>query len=160
MQYYRSHRAVLLVVYALLCSCTSMSGLQTRDAVCSLDNVWEAALDAVKNRSVTVKDKDRGRIETAWLEIPMPRRTIGASQEELQNSKDRSRLILTVKRLDVEHVIRDIIRVFYVEERQRWSFQPGSRLFGWAETVPSEDVRRDVRSRLDAALKEHGCPLT
>ena len=68
MQYYGSHRTVLLVAYALLCSCTSMSGVHTRDAVCSLDNVWEAALDAVKNRSVTVKDKDRGRIETASLE--------------------------------------------------------------------------------------------
>jgi hypothetical protein len=137
-----------------------MSGVHTRDAVCSLDNVWEAALDAVKNRSVTVKDKDRGHIETAWLEIPMPGRVIGASQEEWQDNKDRSRLILTVNCLDVEHVIRDIIRVFYVEERQRWAVQPGSRLFGWAETGPSEDVLRDVRSRLDAALKEHGCPLT
>ena len=160
MQYYISHRTVLLVAYALLCSCTSMSGVHTRDAVCSLDNVWEAALDAVKNRSVTVKDKDRGRIETAWLEIPMPGRTISASQEELQDSKDRSRLILTVNRLDVEHVIRDIIRVFYVEERQRWAFQPDSRLFGWTETVPSEDMWRDLRSRLDAALKERGCSLT
>jgi hypothetical protein len=137
-----------------------MSGVHTRDAVCSLDNVWEAALDAVKNRSVTVMDKDRGRIETAWLEIPMPERTIGASQEELQDRKDRSRLILTVNRLDVEHVIRDIIRVFYVEERQRWAFQPDSRLFGWTETVPSKNMWRDVRSRLDAALKEHGCSLT
>jgi len=137
-----------------------MSGVHTWDAVCSLDNVWEAALDAVKNRSVTVKDKDRGRIETAWLEIPMPGRTGDASQEEVQDSKDRSRLILTVNRLDVEHVIQDIIRVFYVEERQRWAFQPDSRLFGWAETVPSEDMWRDVRSRLDAALKEHGCSIT
>ncbi|OAI46107.1 hypothetical protein AYO43_06890 [Nitrospira sp. SCGC AG-212-E16] len=159
-QYYSSHRAVLLVAYALLCGCTSMSGVHTRDAVCSIDNVWEAALDAVKNRSVTVKDKDRRRIETAWLEIPMPGRTVGASQEEVQDSKDRSRLILTVNRLDVEHVIRDIIRVFYVEERQRWAFQPDSRLFGWAETDPSEDMWRDVRSRLDAALKEHGCSIT
>ena len=160
MHYYSSHRAVLLGTCALLCSCTSMSGVHTRDAVCSLDNVWQAALDAVKNRSIIVKDKDRGRIETAWLEIPMPNRTIDASQEELQDSKDRSRLILTVNRLDVEHVIRDIIRVFYIEERQRWVFQPDSRNFHWAETVPSEDVWRDVRSRLDAALKEHGCSLT
>ena len=160
MQYYSSHRAVFLVAYALLCSCTSMSGVQTRDAVCPHDNVWEAALDAVKNRSVTVKDKDRGRIETAWLEIPMPGRTIGASQEELQDSKDRSRLILIVKPIAVAHVAYDVTRVTYVEERQRWTFQPGSRLFGWAETDPSEDVRRDVRSRLDAALKEHGCSLT
>jgi len=138
-----------------------LSGVHTRDALCSLDNVWEATLDAVKNRSVTVKDKDRRRIETAWLEILMPGQTVGASQqEELQDNKDRSRLILTVNRLDVEHVIQDIIRVFYVEERQRWGFQPGSGLFDWADTIPSEDMWRDLRSRLDAALKEHGCSLT
>ena len=160
MHYYSSHRAVLLVVSVLLCSCTSVSGVHTRDALCSLDNAWEAALDAMKNRSVTVKDKDRRRIETAWLEIPMPGRTSGASQEEVQDSKDRSRLILTLNRLDVEHVIQDIIRVFYVEERQRWAFQPDSRLFGWTKTVPSEDMWRDVRGRLDAALKAHGCPIT
>ena len=160
MQYYSSHRAVLLVAYALLCSCISMSGVQTRDAVCPRDNVWEAALDAVKDRSVTVKDREQGRIETAWLEIPMPGRTSGASQEELQDSKDRSRLILIVKPRYVANVAYDVTRVTYVEERQRWAFQPDSRLFGWAETVPSEVVRRDVRSRLDAALQEHGCSLT
>ena len=160
MLYYRSLRAVLLVAYALLCSCTAMSGVQTRDAVCPHDFVWEAALDAVNNRSVIVKDKSRGLIETAWLEIPMPGRTIGASQEELQDSKDRSRLILTVKRIDVAYVAYDVTRVIYVEKRQRWAFQPGSRLFDWAETVPSEDVLRDVRNRLDAALTKHGCSLT
>ena len=130
-----------------------MSGVHTRDALCPLDNVWEAALDAVK-------DKDRRRIETAWLEIPMPGQTTGASPEELQDSKDRSRLILTVNRLDVEHVIQDIIRVFDVEERQRWAFQPDSGRFDWAKTIPSEDMWRDTQSRLDAALKKHGCSIT
>ncbi len=90
----------------------------------------------------------------------MPGRTSGASQEEQQDNKDRSRLILTVNRLDVEHVIQDISRVFYVEERQRWAFLPGSGHFGWVDTAPSEDMWRDVRSRLDAGLKEHGCPIT
>ena len=160
MQYDSFHRAVLLVAYALLCGCTSMSGVHTRDALCSLDNAWEAAIDTVKDRSVTVKDKDRRRIETAWSEIPMPGRTTGASPEDLQDSKDRSRLILTVNRLDVEHVIQDIIRVFYVEERQRWAFQPNSGRFDWAKTIPSEDMWRDTRSRLDAALKKHGCSIT
>ena len=160
MHYYSSHRAVLLVVSVLLCSCTSMSGVHTRDALCSLDNAWEAALDAMKNRSVTVKDKDRRRIETAWLEIPMPGRTTGASPEDLQDSKDRSRLILTVNRLDVEHVIQDITRVFYVEERQRWAFHPDSGRFDWAKTTPSEEMWRDTRIRLDAALKKHGCSIT
>jgi hypothetical protein len=108
----------------------------------------------VKDRSVTLKDKSRGLIETAWLEIPMPGRTFGAIQREVADSKDRSRLILTIKRLD------DVTKVTYIEERQRWAFRGGSRLFGWAETDPSEEVMHDVQRRLDRRLKEHGCVVT
>lgn len=153
MRYYSPHCAVLLAACAFLCSCAAISGVQERYAVCTYDHAWDAALDAVKVRSVTVKDKDRGLIETAWLEIPMPGRTFGALQRELQDSKDRSRLILTVKRLN------DVTKVTYIEERQRWAFRGGSRLFGWADTDPSADVMNDVQSRLDAKLKEQGCSL-
>jgi len=122
--------------------------------VCLYDHAWDAALDAVKDRSVTLKDKSRGLIETAWLEIPMPGRSFGALQREVPDSKDRSRLILTIKRLD------DVTKVTYIEERQRWAFRGGSRLFGWAETDPSEEVMQDVQRRLDRKLKEHGCSFT
>ena len=60
-----------------------MGGMQERFAVCSYDHAWEAALDAVKDRSITRKDKDGGVIETGWLEIPMPGRTYGVLQREL-----------------------------------------------------------------------------
>jgi len=144
----------LIIVTVLLPACASTVGMQERYAVCGYDHAWNAALDTVKDRSVTVKDKDRGLIETAWLEIPMPGRTYGALQREVQGSRDRSRLILTVKRLD------DVTKIGFAEERQRWAFRGGSRLFGWAETEPSEDVRRDVQNRLEAKLKEHGCSFT
>jgi hypothetical protein len=123
-------------------------------AVCSYDYAWEAALDAVKDRSISTKDKDAGLIVTGWLEIPMPGRSYGILQRELADSKDRSRLTLTVKRLD------DVTKIGFAEERQRWAFRGGSRLFGWAETEPSEDVRRDLQNRLEVRLKEHGCSLT
>jgi hypothetical protein len=128
--------------------------MQQRFAVCSYDHAWEAALDAVKDRAITRKDKDGGIIETAWLEISMPGRTFGALQRELGDSKDRSRITLTVKRLD------DVTKISFIEERQRWAFRGGSRLFGWASTDPSEEVMRDVQRRLDSKLKEHGCSLT
>jgi len=154
MQFYSFHRAVLFIACALLCSCASLSGVQERYAVCLYDHAWDAALDAVKDRSLTLKDKSRGLIETAWLEIPMPGRTFGAIQREVADSKDRSRLILTIKRLD------DVTKVTYIEERQSWAFRGGSRLFGWAETDPSEEVMQDVQRRLDRKLKERGCSLT
>ncbi|MBI5317699.1 MAG: hypothetical protein HZB34_17200 [Nitrospirae bacterium] len=160
MWYHGSHSVILLVSCAILSSCASLSGVQERYAVCTYDHVWDAALDAVKDRSVTVKDKHRGLIETAWVEIPMPGRSFGVLRRDVPDSKDRSRLFLTVKRVDVEPATEEVIRVTYAEERQSWVFRGGSRLFGWAETDPSEEVRHDVQNRLNAKMKEHGCSLT
>jgi hypothetical protein len=143
----------LFLITGLLTACASTSGMQQRFAVCSYDHAWESALDAVKDRAINTNDKDAGLIVTGWLEIPMPGRTFGALQRDLANSKDRSRLTLTVKRLD------DVTKISFVEERQRWAFRGGSRLFGWADTDPSADVMNDVQRRLDAKLKEHGCSL-
>jgi hypothetical protein len=137
---------------ALLNACASMNPMQERFAVCSYDHAWEAALEAVKDRAIVTKDKEAGMIVTGWLEIPMPGRTYGALQRDME-SKDRSRITLTVKRLD------DVTKISFIEERQRWAFRGGSRLFGWAETDPSAEVMNDVQSRLDSKLKEQGCSL-
>jgi hypothetical protein len=138
----------------LVSACASMSGMQERFAVCSYDHAWEAALDAVKDRTIVTTDKEGGLIVTGWLEIPMPGRTFGALQRELGDSKDRSRITLTVRRID------DVTKISFAEERQRWAFRGGSRLFGWASTDPSEEVMNDVQSRLDTKLKERGCSPT
>lgn len=143
-----------VVTSILLSACATLSGGQERYAVCHYDHAWEAALDAVKDRSVTVKDKEKGLIETNWLEIPMPGRTFGALQRELGDSKDRSRIVLTVQRLS------DVTKVTFVEERQRWAFRGGSRMFGWASADPSPEVLTDIHTRLDTKLKEHGCTLS
>ncbi|MDP1947150.1 MAG: hypothetical protein Q8L77_06575 [Nitrospirota bacterium] len=147
-------RLSLFVMAGFLTACASMGDMQQRFAVCSYDHAWEAALEAVKDRAINTKDKDGGLIVTGWLEIPMPGRTFGALQRDVGDSKDRSRITLSVKRLD------DVTKISFVEERQRWAFRGGSRLFGWASTDPSDDVMRDIQSRLDTKLKEHGCSLT
>jgi len=144
----------IILLTGLLTACASTSGMQQRFAVCSYDHAWEAALEAVKDRPVTTKNKDAGLIETDWLEIPMPGQAFGILQRDLSDSKDRSRITLTVKRLD------DVTKISFLEVRQRWVFRGGSRLFGWASTDPSEDARQDIQRRLDSKLKEHGCSLT
>jgi len=144
----------LLIMAGILSACAFMSGMQERFAVCSYDHAWEAALQAVKDRAIDTKDKEAGIIVTGWLEISMQGRAFGVLQRDMAESKDRSRITLTVKRLD------DVTKISFVEERQRWVFRGGSRLFGWASTDPSEEVLQDVQSRLDSKLKEHGCSLT
>lgn len=146
--------SLLIMMTGFLAGCASTGGMQQRFAVCGYDHAWEAALDAVKDRAINTKDKEAGLIVTGWLEIPMPGRTFGALQRDVADSKDRSRITLTVKRLD------DVTKISFLEERQRWAFRGGSRLFGWASTDPSDDVMRDVQSRLDTKLKEHKCSLS
>ncbi len=147
------HRLSLLLILTLVAACASLGGMREQFAVCSYDHAWEAALDAVKDRAIAKQDKAAGVIDTAWLEIPMPGRTFGALQRDLGDSKDRSRISLTVKRLD------DVTKIGFIEERQRWAFRGGSRLFGWADTGSSTEVMTDVQTRLDTKLKEHGCSV-
>jgi hypothetical protein len=143
-----------LLLLGSLGGCASINGMQQRFAVCSYDHAWDAAMDAVKDRSTDTKDKEGGLIVTHWLEIPMPGRTYGIFRRDVADSKDRSRLTLKVKRLD------DVTRISFIEERQRWAFRGGSRLFGWAPTDPSEEIMREVQNRLDAKLQEYGCTVT
>lgn len=150
---YLRYLSIFLTILPLT-ACAPLSHMQQRFAVCSYEHAWEAALDAVKDRAITRKDKDGGIIETAWLEIPMPGRAFGVLQRDLPDSKDRSRITLTVKRLD------DVTKISFLEDRQQWVFRGGSRLFGWASTDPSEEVVHDVQRRLDTKLKERGCSLT
>ena len=138
----------------LLTACASTNGIQQRFSVCSYDFAWEAALAAVKDRPVTTTNKDTGIIETGWLEIPMPGRNFGALQRDLAEGKDRSRITLTVKRLE------DVTKISFVEVREQWMFRGGSRLFGWAPTDPSVEVLSDIQRRLNGKLKERGCLLT
>ena len=149
----RLHRLSFILLPTLLTACAAMGGMQERFAVCSYDLAWEAALDAVKDRAISRQDKTAGVIDTAWLEIPMPGRTFGAFQRDMGDSRDRSRISLTVKRLD------DVTKIGFIEERQRWAFRGGSRLFGWTDTEPSPEVMTDVQNRLNTKLKEHGCSV-
>ena len=143
-----------ILLTGLLTACASINGMQEQFAVCNYHHAWEAALQAVKDRAIDTKDKDAGLIVTDWLEVPMPGRTFGILQRDVPDGKDRSRITLTVKRLE------DVTKISVIEERQRWVFRGGSRLFGWASTDPSEEVMHDVQRRLDSKLKEHGCSLT
>jgi hypothetical protein len=145
----------ILLVGSVGGGCALMtSGMQERTTTCSYDHAWDAAIDAVKDRSTDTNDKEAGLIVTHWLEIPMPGRKYGAFRREIVDSKDRSRLTLRVKRTD------DTTRVFFIEERQSWVMRGGSRLFGWVPIDPSLEVMKDLQNRLDAKLQEHGCSAT
>jgi hypothetical protein len=121
--------------------------------VCSYDVLWDATVEALKDRPVALKDKTTGVIETGWTEVPVAR-AYGAFRRELADAKDRTKVVATVKRID------DVTKVSFAETRERWRFRGGSRLFGWDKAEPSEEDMARLMQLLTTKLKERGCTLT
>ena len=147
-------RTISLFVGIALAGCTSIPGMQDRYVVCSYEQAWDAALDAMKDRAITVRDKEKGVIETGWLELPTDPRHFGAFQREIKESRDRSKMVLLLKQ------IKDVTQISLTEDRERWAWRGGSRMFGWTPADPSEEAIAATMNRVNAKLKERGCSRT
>ena len=133
--------------------CASLSGSKDQFFVCSYDVVWSAALESVKDRPILVQDKDKGLIETDWIEMEGTERSYGAFQREAFGSRERARMTVAVKRLN------DVTSVSVLENRQRWHLKGGisQESTKWWSIDPSEKAEATVESRLNNKLKEKGC---
>jgi hypothetical protein len=145
-------RASVLATLSLLgAGCASFGGIHENYVVCSYGTVWEAALEVIQKNPVTVQDKEKGIIETAWTEQAVLARPYGAFGRNLEKDKERARMVVTLKRLD------DVTAVRVNEVREHYGFRGGGRLFQWTPVEPSEEAIEAVMSRLSAKLKERGC---
>jgi hypothetical protein len=146
---------ITLGAFALLAvGCAALSGSREEYFVCSYDIVWEAALETMKGHSVATSDKDKGLIETSWLDVPpASERSFGILGREGFGNEERARMTISVKRLN------DVASVSVLETRQRWHARGGatSQALKWWPIEPSEDATDAVVNRLNAKLKEKGC---
>lgn len=145
--------AVSLIV---IVGCASMSGSRDHYYVCSYDTVWESAIDAMKPYSITSQNKDRGLIETAWIEMEGKEKPYGIFGREGFGNKERARLTAQVKQ------DKDVVSVSVLETRQRWHARGGvtQQALRWWPVDPSEEVLKDVTDRLNDRLQEKGCSAT
>jgi hypothetical protein len=136
--------------------CASLSGSKDQFFVCSYDVVWDAALQSVKDRPAQVQDKDKGLIETGWVEIEGRERSYGAFQREGFGNRERARMTIAVKRLN------DVTSVSVLESRQRWHLKGGvtQQSTKWWPIDPSEESEASVAGRIKSALNEKGCAAT
>ena len=136
--------------------CATMSGGQERYYVCSYDTVWNAAVETLKGRSIASQDKEKGVIETAWIEMEGNERAYGIFSREGFGNRERARLVMTVRRHD------DVASVSVVETRQRWHARGGitQQATKWWPVDPSEEALQDVTTRLNSKLQEKGCSAT
>ena len=136
--------------------CATMSGSHDHYYVCSYDMVWDTAVDTVKGYSIASQDKDKGVIETAWIEMEGKERTFGVFAREGFGNRERARLTVTVKRLT------DVASVNVIENRQRWHARGGvtSQATKWWPVDPSEETMQDVTNRLKNKLLSKGCSVS
>jgi len=148
-------RARLIAFIGLVAwsGCASLSGSNDQFFVCSYDVVWDAALESVKDRPIQVKDKDKGLIETGWVEMEGREHSYGIFNREGFGNRERARMTVAVKRLN------DVTSVSVLENRQRWHLKGGvtQQATKWWPIDPSEEDEAAVVTRLNRKLKEKGC---
>ncbi|MEO5957271.1 MAG: hypothetical protein ABIR36_16495 [Nitrospiraceae bacterium] len=146
---------IALVALALLSAgCAALSGSREQYFVCSYDMAWDAAIETMKGQSVSTSDKEKGLIETSWLDVPpTSERSFGMFGREGFGNKERARMTVSVKRMN------DVASVSVLEIRQRWHARGGvtQQATKWWPIEPSEDTTNDVVDRLNTKLKEKGC---
>ena len=137
-------------------ACASLSGSKDQFFVCSFDTTWEAALESVKDRPVQLQDKDKGVIETGWIEMEGKERAYGVFQREGFGNRERARMTIAVKRMN------DVVSVSVLESRQRWHMKGGvtQQSTKWWPVDPSEEAEVAVVTRLNNKMKEKGCQST
>ena len=143
----------LLIGYLFCSSCASLSGSKDQFFVCSYDTVWEAAVESVKDRPAPSKDKDKGIIETGWVEMEGSERTYGMFQREGFGNRERARMTVAVKKMS------DVTSVSVLENRQRWHLKGGvtQQATKWWPIDPSPEAEAEVMDRLKKRLNEKGC---
>ena len=136
--------------------CASLSGSKDQFFVCSFDTTWAAALESVKDRPLQQQDKEKGVIETGWVEMEGKERTYGIFQREGFGNRERARMTIAVKQMN------DVVSVSVLESRQRWHLKGGitQQATKWWPIDPSEEEEAAVVSRLNDKLKDKGCQTT
>jgi hypothetical protein len=138
-------RIALIVLALLPVGCASLRGSREQYFVCSYDNVWDASLETMKGQSIGNYDKEKGVIETSWLDVPpTSERSYGIFGREGFGNKERARFTASVKRMN------DVASVSIFETRQRWHSRGGvtQQALKWWPIEPSEDATNDVVNRL------------
>lgn len=149
-------RIVLVILALLSVGCAALSGSREQYFVCSYDIVWDATLESMKGHSIASYDKEKGVIETSWLDVePVSEQSYGIFQREGFGNKERARMTASVKRMD------DVASVSVLETRERWHARGGvtQQALKWWPIEPSEDAIDDAVNRLTAKLKAKGCAL-
>ena len=136
----------------ILAACTTIP--KERYTACPYDTIWEASLEVMKDRQHTTQNKDKGIIETGWIELPASEQPFGAfRRQQAFDDRERAKMNVLLTRNN------DGIEVSALETRQRWHLHGGATQAAtkWWPIEPSEESMNNVMNRINAKLKDKGC---
>src|SRR5579885_1099477 len=110
----------LLGLFMLLNGCASLTGSHDEYVICPYDTVWSSALQTMKEYPLDQQDKEKGQIETAWIEMAGTGRTFGVFGRDGFGDKQRARMTMTLKRS------QDVTVVSLTEYREQWHKKGGA----------------------------------
>ena len=144
---------MIMVAITLSGGCAALEGIREEYLVCPYDTVWTAAVETMKDRPLQVKEKDKGKIETDWVEMAGSGRTYGVFAREGFGDRQRARMTLNLKREN------DVTVVSISEYREEWHRKGGAtqQATKWWPVEPSQEAIAAVLNRLNSNLKEQGC---
>lgn len=143
--------AFALSVAGFTLGCASSGGMKERYIACPYDTVWNTSVTTMKEYPVSIQDKEKGRIETDWVEFPAQGSPYGLFQREGIEEKERLQFRVDfVQKHDVT-----ILRV--TERREHWGFRGGARIYQWYPVQPPESSTNSLLTRLTEPLERQGC---
>ena len=147
---------ILLPAVLFFGGCASFEGVREEYLVCPYDTVWTAALETMKDRPLQLKEKDKGKIETDWIEMAGTGHTYGMFAREGFGDRQRARMTVLLKREN------DVTIVSVAEYREEWHRKGGAtqQATKWWPVEPSQDAISAVMNKLNNNLKEQGCTPT
>lgn len=148
---YTLHFACALSVAGLTLGCASTGGVKERYVACAYDTVWNTSLTTMKEYPVSIQDKEKGRIETDWVEFPAQGAPYGVFQREGIEEKERLQIRVDLVRKDEVTILR------VSERREHWGFRGGARIYQWYPVQPPESSMNRLLTRLTEPLEKQGC---
>lgn len=145
----------VIMCFAFQIGCASLTGtdkIAERYLACPMDSVWDSSLQVLKAYPVSVKDKNKGLIETGWRVQYVQGADYGLFRREGLTNKERSQLSLTLTPM-----ASDVIRLQLAERREHWGFRGGARIYDWAPVESSEEQINQILNTLTKKLEAEGC---
>ncbi len=138
--------AVMLSTLAMS-GCMTLSEQPTASSSCAAEKVWDASVAALKDFPFQTMDKDKGILETAWMEVEASTQA-GALQRDV--NKERLRYVVEVKPEGVGAAAA------VLQLREEWT-PMGVRSRQWRAIQGSSSEEEAVATTIGKRLKEKGC---